>query len=88
MRVNIADIRTQHAMNYLVQDQEYIFNLAGQVSHLDTMTDPFTDLEINCRSQLSLLEAAGTTTPSVKIVFAGRGSSTASPITCRSTRST
>ena len=44
-------------MNYLVRDREVIFNLAGQVSHIDSMRDPHTDLEINCRSQLTILEA-------------------------------
>jgi UDP-glucose 4-epimerase len=53
-----------------VAGQDVIFNLAGQVSHLDSMHDPFTDLDINCRAQLSLLEACRRTNPSVKIVFA------------------
>ena len=48
-----------------------IFNLAGQVSHIDSMQDPYTDLEINCRSQLSLLEACRRHNPGVKVVFAG-----------------
>ena len=52
IRINIADVRTAPTMNYLVRGQDYIFNLAGQVSHLDSMEDPYTDLEINCRSQL------------------------------------
>lgn len=71
VRVNIADVRTQATMNFLVQEHDYIFNLAGQVSHLDSMTDPFTDLDINCRSQLSLLEACRHNNPAVKIIFAG-----------------
>jgi UDP-glucose 4-epimerase len=71
VRVNIADVRTQPTMNYLVQGQDYIFNLAGQVSHLDSMADPFTDLEINCRSQLTLLEACRHNNPNVKVVYAG-----------------
>jgi UDP-glucose 4-epimerase len=61
--VNIADIRQQSTMNYLVQGQDVIFNLAGQVSHIDSMQDPYTDLEINCRSQLSLLEACRRNNP-------------------------
>ena len=56
-RVNIADVRQESTMNHLVRDREVIFNLAGQVSHIDSMRDPYTDLEINCRSQLSILEA-------------------------------
>lgn len=68
--VNIADVRDRNGMDYLVRGQEYIFNLAGQVSHMDSMRDPYTDLEINCRSQLSLLEACRYNNPTVKIVYA------------------
>jgi len=71
VRVNIADIRQQTTMNYLVQGNDVIFNLAGQVSHIDSMEDPYTDLEINCRSQLTLLEACRHNNPSAKVVFAG-----------------
>ena len=71
VRVNIADIRQQSTMNYLVRDHDVIFNLAGQVSHIDSMQDPYTDLEINCRAQLSILEACRRYNPSVKVVFAG-----------------
>jgi UDP-glucose 4-epimerase len=70
VRINIADVRG-HGMNYLVRDQDVLFNLAGQVSHIDSMTDPFTDLEINCRSQLWILEAVRANNPEVKIVYAG-----------------
>ncbi|MDX6476143.1 MAG: UDP-glucose 4-epimerase [Gaiellaceae bacterium] len=68
--VNISDVRDQHSLNELVRGQEVIFNLAGQTSHLDSMTDPFTDLEINCRSQLSILEACRHENPEARIVFA------------------
>jgi UDP-glucose 4-epimerase len=71
VRVNIADIRQQSTMNYLVRDREVIFNLAGQVSHIDSLRDPSTDLEINCRSQLTILEACRYHNPAVKVVFAG-----------------
>ena len=57
-------------MRYLVQGQDYLFNLAGQTSHLDSMQDPYTDLEINCRAQLSILEACRKHNPGIKIVFA------------------
>ena len=70
VRINIADVRG-HGMEYLVRGQEILFNLAGQVSHIDSMVDPFTDLEINCRSQLSILEAVRKSNPGVKIVYAG-----------------
>ncbi len=71
VRVNIADIRQDTTMNYLVRDREVIFNLAGQVSHIDSMRDPYNDLEINCRSQLTLLEACRNHNPAAKVVFAG-----------------
>ena len=70
VRINIADVRG-HGMEYLVRGEEVLFNLAGQVSHLDSMADPFTDLEINCRSQLSILEAVRKGNPEIKIVYAG-----------------
>jgi UDP-glucose 4-epimerase len=70
VRINIADVRG-HGMEYLVQGQDVVFNLAGQVSHIDSMTDPFTDLEINCRSQLWILEALRRRNPGAKVVYAG-----------------
>jgi UDP-glucose 4-epimerase len=71
VRINIADVRNETAMDVLVRDREIIFNLAGQVSHIDSMRDPFTDLDINCRAQLSMLEACRKHNPEVKVVFAG-----------------
>lgn len=68
--VNITDVRDAHSMKYLVVDQDYLFNLAGQTSHMDSMQDPFTDLEINSRAQLSILEACKRYNPEVKLVFA------------------
>ncbi len=70
VRVNISDVRDEHSMRYLVQGQDYIFNLAGQTSHLDSMNDPYTDLDINARAQLSLLETCRKYNPEVKIIFA------------------
>jgi nucleoside-diphosphate-sugar epimerase len=70
VEVNISDVRDVHSMRYLIQDQEYLFNLAGQTSHMDSMTDPFTDLEINSHSQLSILETCRNYNPDIKIVFA------------------
>ena len=70
VKINIADVRG-HGMEYLVREQDILFNLAGQVSHIDSMVDPFTDLEINCRSQLWILEAVRKNNPGVKIVYAG-----------------
>ena len=69
VRINIADVRG-HGMEYLVRGQDVLFNLAGQVSHIDSMTDPMTDLEINCRSQLSILEAVRKKNPELVVVYA------------------
>lgn len=68
--INISDIRDAHSMRWLVRGQEMIFNLAGQTSHMDSMQQPFTDLEINCTSQLSLLEICRNHCPEARIVFA------------------
>src|SRR2546430_13958433 len=70
LQVNIADVRDPHSMIYLVKDHDFLFNLAGQTSHMDSMSDPETDLEINCRAQLTILEACRQHNPGIKIVFA------------------
>jgi len=71
VRLNVADVRQPSTMNYLVRGREIIFNLAGQVSHIDSMRDPYADLDINCRSQLTILEACRYNSPDTKVVFAG-----------------
>jgi UDP-glucose 4-epimerase len=68
--VNIADVRDTQAMTSLIKGRDFLFNLAGQTSHLDSMTDPLTDLMINTAAQLSILEACRLHNPGVKIVFA------------------
>lgn len=70
VRVNISDVRDEFSMRYLVQGQDVLFNLAGQTSHLDSMNDPYGDLEINARSQLSILEACRHHNPDITVVFA------------------
>jgi UDP-glucose 4-epimerase len=70
LTVRTVDVRDVLAMERLVRKQSLIFNLAGQVSHIDSMQDPFTDLEINCRSQLALLDTCRRVAPEIKVVFA------------------
>jgi UDP-glucose 4-epimerase len=70
VHVNISDVRDTYSMQYLVRGKDYLFNLAGQTSHLDSMTNPGPDLEINCRAQLSILEACRACNPEIKIIFA------------------
>jgi len=68
--VVISDVRNFKKMKSLVKGKDFLFNLAGQTSHLDSMADPFTDLEINCVAQLSILEVCRKYNPKIRIVFA------------------
>lgn len=70
IEVNFSDVRDPYSLRFLIQGKDYLFNLAGQTSHLDSMTDPFTDLAINAQAQLSILETCRKYNPSVRIVFA------------------
>ena len=70
VKVNISDVRDRHSLPHLLRGQEFIFNLAGQTSHMDSMLDPFTDMEINATAQLALLEACREHAVDAKIVFA------------------
>jgi len=71
VRLNITDVRDPHAMKYLIAGQDYLFNLAGQTSHMDSMANPFTDLDINAKAQLSILESCREINTGIRIVFAG-----------------
>ena len=68
--VSLSDVRDIEAINHLIKGHDYLFNLAGQTSHLDSMTDPHTDLDINAAAQLSILEVCRKENPDIKIVFA------------------
>ena len=70
VRINISDVRDPHAMKYLISGQHFLFNLAGQTSHVDSMENPETDLAINTQAQLQILEACRHYNPEVKVVFA------------------
>ncbi|PTX97728.1 NAD-dependent epimerase/dehydratase family protein [Opitutus sp. ER46] len=70
IQVHVADVRDWPKLPKLVAGQDYLFNLAGQTSHMDSMTDPQTDLDINCRAQLAILEACRLHNPQIRIVFA------------------
>jgi UDP-glucose 4-epimerase len=71
VRVSTADLRDSAVVEKLVEGQAVVFSVAGNVSHVDSMTDPIRDLEINCRSQLSLLEALRRRNPNARVVYAG-----------------
>jgi nucleoside-diphosphate-sugar epimerase len=68
--VNLSDVRDVASINDLIKGHDYLFNLAGQTSHLDSMHDPITDLDINAKAQLSILEACRKYSPQIRIVFA------------------
>jgi UDP-glucose 4-epimerase len=68
--ISITDVRDPHAMAHHVKGQNYLFNLAGQTSHVDSMSDPTTDLQINAAAQLSILEACREHNRGIKLVFA------------------
>jgi UDP-glucose 4-epimerase len=70
VKINISDVRDEHGLRYLIRGHDLLFNLAGQTGHLDSMVDPETDLEINCRAQLAILETCRKFNPDIKIVFA------------------
>ncbi len=69
--VNVSDVRNELSMNHLVKGKDYIFHLAGQVNHVDSMRNPLQDLDINCRGTLVLLESLRQFNRNAKIVFAG-----------------
>jgi UDP-glucose 4-epimerase len=68
--VNLSDVRDPFSINELIKGQDYLFNLAGQTSHLDSMENPFIDLDINAKAQLSILEACRKNNPDIRIIFA------------------
>ena len=68
--INIADVRDKAVVEILVRDKDVLFNLAGQASHMDSMKNPYSDLEVNARGQIVLLEACRKYNPGVRIVFA------------------
>ncbi len=71
VKVNISDVRNQLSMNHLVKGKEYIFHLAGQVNHVDSMKNPLQDLDINCTGTLVLLEALKGHNRAARLIFAG-----------------
>ena len=68
--INFSDIRDQHSLRYLVKGQDFIFSLAGQTSHIESMQDPLTDLEINTKAQISVVEMCRQFNPKAVLVFA------------------
>jgi UDP-glucose 4-epimerase len=70
VKVSVSDVRDVNGLHTLLHDREFVFNLAAQTSHMDSMSAPFEDLEINCSAQLALMEACRRLETSPRIVFA------------------
>lgn len=71
IHINFSDVRDEHSMGYLVKQQDFIFHLAGQVNHVDSIRNPIQDLDINCRGTLVLLESCRKYNRETKVIFAG-----------------
>ena len=65
-----GDIRDLDLMRRVVPGYDYIFSLAGQVSYVDSNTDPLLDLDINCKGHIQVLEACRRENPQAKLLFA------------------
>lgn len=70
INLNISDVRDPFAISHLMKDKDYLFNLAGQTSHLDSMNNPEMDLAVNVSAQLSILESCRHVNPEIKVIFA------------------
>ena len=70
LTINFSDINEIDTLKTLIKNKDYVFSLAGQSSHIDSMTDPFSDLNINVSAKLSLLEICRKINPKIKIFFA------------------
>src|SRR5204862_7674472 len=71
VRVTSTDLRDREALRYLLAGRQFLFDLAAQTSHLDSMNAPEHDLAVNCTAQLQLLELCRAVAPEVTIVHAG-----------------
>jgi UDP-glucose 4-epimerase len=71
VEINISDIRNSVSMNHLVQGMDYIYHLAGQVNHVDSVKNPLNDLSINVEGTLVIMEALRMNNPDAKVIFTG-----------------
>lgn len=71
VKINISDIRNPTSMNHLVKGMDYIYHIAGQVNHVDSVKDPLNDLSINVEGTLVLMEALRKNNPNARVIFTG-----------------
>ena len=71
VQVNVCDIRDEDAINHLVKEKDILFHIGMQTSHVDSMTDPFWDIDINCRGNMVVYEAVRHHNPGCYVIYAG-----------------
>lgn len=63
------DLRDPSGLSKLVKGHDFIFNLAGFISHQDSLKNPILDMEINCQAHLNLLEACRKNNPNAFVIY-------------------
>jgi len=71
VRINFSNVCDEFSVNHLVKNQDYIFHLAGQVSHIKSMTNPFDDIDFNIKGTVVLMEACKKYNPVAVVVRSG-----------------
>ena len=66
-----GDVRDFEALKEHVKNKDVIFHCAAQVSHVQSLSDPYLDIDINCRGTINLLEASRKFNDEVRIVYSG-----------------
>jgi nucleoside-diphosphate-sugar epimerase len=69
--ISFTDIGDGSSISQLVQGQDYIFNFAGHVSHIDSMHNPLKDLDSNAKAHITLLEVVRKSNPETKVIYLG-----------------
>jgi UDP-glucose 4-epimerase len=69
--VNFCDVRDVNVMNYLVQGQDFVFHLAGQVDHILSLSDPFPDIDMNIKGTAIVMEACKHHNPQARVIYSG-----------------
>jgi UDP-glucose 4-epimerase len=82
LRIQIADVGKSAEIAPLLQGRDVVFNLAGKVSHVDSMKDPLSDLDANVHAQVVLLEGCRRYVPEARIVYASTRQIYGRPISC------
>ena len=67
--IEVGNIAEPEIVGGPLREADYVFNVAGQVSHIDSVSDPLHDLDLNARDQLAFLELAREIKPATPIVY-------------------